>query len=114
MPSIVAILASYKGCNVQDSRLGYKSTRRAGVQRRRRPERRKKSSERRRHEAIAQFPIITTQGICLRSDRRKIPDRRMSNIIVHETAVSEKVFRVLFSGYLKYKKRSVFNKETLT
>ena len=68
-------------------------------------ERRKKSSERRRNEAIAQFPIITTQGICVRRDRRKIPDRRMSNIVVRETNLKEEVFDTLFSNYLKYKAR---------
>ncbi len=68
-------------------------------------ERRRKSSERRRNEAIAQFPIITTQGICVRKDRRKIPDRRMSNIIVKETVMQEEVFETLFSNYLKYKER---------
>ena len=71
-------------------------------------ERRKKSSERRRHEAIAQFPIITTQGICVRRDRRKIPDRRMSNIVVRETNLKEEVFDTLFSNYLKYKERQQF------
>lgn len=68
-------------------------------------ERRKKSSERRRNEAIAQFPIITTQGICVRRDRRKIPDRRMSNIVVRETNLKEEVFDTLFSNYLRYKER---------
>ena len=68
-------------------------------------ERRRKSSERRRNEAIAQFPIITTQGICVRKDRRKIPDRRMSNIIVKETVMREEVFETLFSNYLQYKER---------
>ena len=68
-------------------------------------ERRKKSSERRRNEAIAQFPIITTQGICVRRDRRKIPDRSMSNIVVRETNLKEEVFDTLFSNYLRYKER---------
>ncbi len=68
-------------------------------------ERRRKSSERRRNEAIAQFPIITTQGICVRCDRRKIPDRRISNIIVRETYLNEEVFDTLFSNYLNYKER---------
>ena len=68
-------------------------------------ERRKKSSERRCNEAIAQFPIITTQGICVRRDRRKIPDRRMSNIVVREAKLKEEVFDTLFSNYLKYKER---------
>ena len=68
-------------------------------------ERRRLSSERRRNEAITQFPIITTQGICVRKERRKIPDRRMSNIIVRETVMKEEVFETLFSNYLQYKER---------
>lgn len=68
-------------------------------------ERRKKSSERRCNEAIAVFPIITTQGICVRRDRRKIPDRRMSNIVVRETHLKDEVFDMLFSNYLRYKER---------
>ena len=68
-------------------------------------DRRKKFSERRRNEAIAQFPIITTQGICVRRDRRKIPDRRISNIVVCMANLKEEVFDILFSNYLRYKER---------
>lgn len=68
-------------------------------------ERRKKSSERRHSDSITQFPIITTQGICVRKERRKIPERRMSNIVVKETVMNEEVFETLFSGYLAYKER---------
>ncbi|MFK7793741.1 MAG: hypothetical protein AB8B89_00185 [Gammaproteobacteria bacterium] len=68
-------------------------------------ERRKKSSERRHSDSIAQFPIITTQGICVRKERRKIPERRMSNIVVRETVMNEEVFETLFSNYLEYKER---------
>ncbi|MDW3094758.1 MAG: hypothetical protein R8G33_03705 [Gammaproteobacteria bacterium] len=68
-------------------------------------ERRKKSSERRHSETVAQFPIITTQGICVRKERRKLPERRISNIVVRETVMNEEVFETLFSNYLKYKER---------
>lgn len=68
-------------------------------------ERRKKSSERRHNDNITQFPIITTQGICVRKERRKVPERRMSNIVVKETVMNEEVFETLFSGYLAYKER---------
>tara|TARA_R110002049_G_scaffold13509_3_gene58794 strand:+ start:146872 stop:147180 length:309 start_codon:yes stop_codon:yes gene_type:complete len=68
-------------------------------------ERRKKSSERRHSDSVAQFPIITTQGICVRKERRKIPERRMSNIVVRETVMNEEVFETLFSNYLQYKER---------
>lgn len=69
-------------------------------------ERRMKSSERRHSDSITQFPIITTQGICVRKERRKIPERRMSNIVVKETVMNEEVFETLFSGYLAYKERA--------
>ena len=69
-------------------------------------ERRKKSSERRHSDTIAQFPIITTQGICVRKERRRIPERRMSNIVVHETVMNEEVFETLFSNYLDYKEKN--------
>ncbi len=68
-------------------------------------ERRKKSSERRHSDAIAQFPIITTQGICVRKERRKLPERRISNIVVRETIMNEEVFETLFSNYLKYQEK---------
>ena len=68
-------------------------------------ERRKKSSERRHSDNVTQFPIITTQGICVRKERRKIPERRMSNIVVKETVMNEEVFETLFSNYLAYKER---------
>ena len=68
-------------------------------------ERRKKSSERRHSDTVTQFPIITTQGICVRKERRKIPERRMSNIVVKETVMNEEVFETLFSNYLAYKER---------
>ena len=74
-------------------------------------ERRKKSSERRHSDNITQFPIITTQGICVRKERRKIPERRMSNIVVKETVMNEEVFETLFSNYLAYKARLKLNKK---
>lgn len=68
-------------------------------------ERRRMSTERRHSDRVTQFPIITTQGICVRKERRKIPERRMSNIVVKETVMNEEVFETLFSNYLAYKKR---------
>ena len=61
---------------------------------------RRKTRERRKNEAIAQFPIITALGICVRKDRRKIPDRRLSNIVVHETSIKEEIFDMLFCSYV--------------
>lgn len=60
-------------------------------------------ADRRTNEAIVQFPIITRQGICVRRDRRKIPDRRMSNITVTETRIKDEVFDTLFKRYLEKK-----------
>lgn len=81
--------------------------------------RRRKSHERRRQESIVQFPIITTQGIWVRNDRRKVPDRRLSNIQVRETNIKEEVFAALFSNYLSIDKKgnycikkSIFNANT--
>ena len=67
--------------------------------------RRRDNYERRRQEAIVQFPIITTQGIWVRNDRRKMPDRRLSNILVRETNIREEVFAKLFSNYLSIDKK---------
>ena len=61
---------------------------------------RRKAGERRKNEAIAQFPIITALGICVRKDRRKTPDRRLSNIVVHETSIKEEIFDMLFCEYV--------------
>ena len=66
-------------------------------------ERRMLSRERRGHEVIAQFPIITKQGICVRRDRRKIPDRRMSKIVVRQATLRTEVFDVLFSKFVETK-----------
>jgi hypothetical protein len=53
--------------------------------------------ERRVIGASSQFPITTTQGICIRKDRRSIPERRVSNIIVKEWSIKESIFDTLFS-----------------
>lgn len=63
-------------------------------------ERRIPSRERRGNEVITQFPIITKQGICVRRDRRKLPDRRMSNIVVRQATLRTEVFDVLFSKFV--------------
>lgn len=64
-------------------------------------ERRMLSRERRGAEVITQFPIITKQGICVRRDRRKIPDRRMSNIVVRQATLRTEIFDVLFSKFVE-------------
>jgi hypothetical protein len=63
-------------------------------------DRRMLSRERRGNEVITQFPIITKQGICVRRDRRKIPDRRMSQIVVRQATLRTEVFNVLFSKFV--------------
>lgn len=66
-------------------------------------ERRMLSRERRGNEVITQFPIITKQGICVRRDRRKIPDRRMAKIVVRQATLRTEVFDVLFSKFIASK-----------
>ena len=59
--------------------------------------------ERRVIGAISQFPIITTQGTCIRKDRRSIPERRVSKIIVKEWSIKESIFDTLFSNKISNK-----------
>ena len=58
---------------------------------------RRNRPERRNSEIVSQFPIITTNGTCIRNDRRNIPERRVSNIIVKEWSVKDSIFETLFS-----------------
>jgi hypothetical protein len=44
----------------------------------------------------AQFPIITRNGVCVRGDRRRLPDRRIAKIEVDEAYVRDEVFGLLF------------------
>ena len=64
---------------------------------------RRRKVERRGILTTAQFPIITTQGICIRRDRRYTPERRMSGIIVKEWKVKNSVFELLFQEKEKQK-----------
>ena len=57
---------------------------------------RRNKSERRNLDVATQFPIITTQGLCIRKDRRCMPERRVSNIIVKEWSVKKSIFEFLF------------------
>jgi len=59
-------------------------------------ENRRRKVERRGNASTAQFPIITTQGICIRHDRRYTPERRISGIIVKEWRVKDSTFELLF------------------
>ena len=59
---------------------------------------RRLSSDRRSTEVIAQFPIITTQGRCIRRDRRYTPERRVSSIVVREWDVKNSIFDLLFKN----------------
>ena len=56
------------------------------------------SSDRRSTEVIAQFPIITTKGRCIRRDRRYTPERRVSSIVVREWDVKNSIFDLLFKN----------------
>ncbi|MGI9227991.1 MAG: hypothetical protein ACR2PU_04275 [Gammaproteobacteria bacterium] len=57
---------------------------------------RRRRTDRRSSDLIAQFPIITTQGVCVRRDRRHTPERRVSSIEVKEWDVKESIFDLLF------------------
>ncbi len=51
----------------------------------------------RRATGASQFPIITIQGSSIRKDRRNIPERRISKIIVKEWCIKQSIFDTLFS-----------------
>lgn len=57
---------------------------------------RRHNSDRRGTEVVVQFPIITTQGRCIRQDRRYTPERRISSIVVREWEVKNSIFDLLF------------------
>ncbi len=61
---------------------------------------RRKRSDRRSSDIVAQFPIITTQGVCVRRDRRHTPERRVSSIEVKEWKVKDSIFDLLFQNTL--------------
>ena len=59
---------------------------------------RRRRSDRRSSDVNAQFPIITTQGVCVRRDRRYTPERRVSSIEVKEWNVKDSIFDLLFEN----------------
>jgi hypothetical protein len=59
---------------------------------------RRNKTERRNNSAVSQFPVITTQGTCIRKDRRSMPERRISKIIVKEWKVKDSIFNALFAN----------------
>ena len=61
------------------------------------PLERRNHNDRRTTMQAAQFPIITRNGVCVRGDRRRLPDRRVAKIEVDEANVREEIFDVLFS-----------------
>ena len=60
------------------------------------PSQRRNHNDRRTSMQAAQFPIITRNGVCVRGDRRKLPDRRVGKIEVDETYVRDEVFDLIF------------------
>ncbi len=60
------------------------------------PLERRNHNDRRTSMQAAQFPIITRNGVCVRSDRRRLPDRRVAKIEVDEANVRDEVFDLLF------------------
>ncbi len=57
---------------------------------------RRNRPERRNGGVVSQFPILTEHGLNIRKDRRAIPERRISNIVVKEWFVKESIFKTLF------------------
>ncbi len=57
---------------------------------------RRNHNDRRTSMQAAQFPIITRNGVCVRGDRRRLPDRRIAKIEVDEAYVRDEVFGLLF------------------
>lgn len=57
---------------------------------------RRNLNDRRTSMQAAQFPIITRNGVCVRGDRRRLPDRRIDRIEVDEAQVREEIFDLLF------------------
>ncbi len=70
------------------------------------PLERRNNNERRNSLQTGQFPVITRHGVCVRNDRRKFPDRRISNIQVGESHIGDDVFELLFSRFSKDDKMS--------
>ncbi|MFK7815234.1 MAG: hypothetical protein AB8B92_02770 [Gammaproteobacteria bacterium] len=66
---------------------------------------RRNRPERRSGGVINQFPILTEQGLNVRKDRRAIPERRISNIVVKEWFVKESIFKTLFQSKGKVNKK---------
>ncbi len=62
------------------------------------PLERRNLNDRRTSTQAAQFPIITRNGSCVRKDRRRVPERRVSQIEVDEAHVREEVFDLLFDN----------------
>ena len=61
------------------------------------PLERRNDIDRRTSMQAAQFPIITRNGVCVRGDRRHLPDRRVAKIEVDEAIVRNEVFELLFN-----------------
>jgi len=60
---------------------------------------RRGENDRRNSMQGAQFPIITRHGVCVRNDRRRHPDRRISKIEVGENNIGKDAFELLFQTY---------------
>lgn len=60
---------------------------------------RRSVDERRIHQLSPAFPFFDSEQTLVRDDRRRIPDRRINNIEIHNSAVSETVASRLFLWY---------------
>ena len=48
---------------------------------------RRAGGDRRKNSGAVAFPLVDSSGIEVKEDRRKIPDRRINNIVVEEVAI---------------------------
>ncbi len=55
----------------------------------------REQEDRRSFESPSKFPVINTKGKVVQRDRRRLPDRRLANIMVEEVDCyfDEKVFK---------------------
>ena len=65
-------------------------------------EERRAENDRRNLNKSVSFPYKTKEGLVILKDRRKTPDRRISNICVEDSDIDEKEFFEFLKNHNKY------------
>ena len=65
-------------------------------------EERRGESDRRNLNKSVSFPYKTKEGLVILKDRRKTPDRRISNICVEDSDIDEEEFFEFLKNHNKY------------